>query len=600
MTLVGRLTLFFIVARMAMAAPTAPRVDEREASLPPTAERLSAMQAAAQRDGWSWQEKELRATARRAYEREKLPAAGAWLNVCRWAALLGRDESDFTVHWIHDVQAAGLAHANMSTRYRLTPGAMSRQASPELQRWLIGHAEFSEEFFATIAPFDYQPRVLEILDEIFQREPAAFEKFANLALAIAVVYDVPPPPDWPHPQVTPDALPRRWPEPLAAFRWWTHEAHLGHLFQRLDLLGCDELKFVVDAAAPFDDLEWSQQVANYPLNQLARAYTMIPYRADRATASGAVWRGKAYSLPAILGAGGICVDQAFFATQVGKARGVPTLLFHGAGNDARHAWFGFLDGNQKWQLDAGRYAEQKFVTGFARDPQTWREISDHELKFLAERFRGLASFRRSRVHADFAADYLATGDPTAAIVAAEKAVTAERRDQAAWETLLAAQVKAGAVAGEREGTLRRAREAFQLFPDLEVLYANRLSASLRVRGQSAAADAEQQRIARRYRGDRSDLALQEARDVLLRSIATQPLVEQIRAYNSAVDKFGRGAGIAFFDQIVRGFVAHLMESGQPVEAEKAANRARFALKVERGSQLDQEFEALLRRLKPRK
>ena len=32
-----------------------------------------------------------------------------------------------------------------------------------------------------------------------------------------------------------------------------------------------------------------------------------------------MWPDKSYSLPAILGAGGICVDQAYFATQAGKA-----------------------------------------------------------------------------------------------------------------------------------------------------------------------------------------------------------------------------------------------------------------------------------------
>ena len=54
------------------------------------------------------------------------------------------------------------------------------------------------------------------------------------------------------------------------------------------------------------------------------------------------------------------------AIHVGNAFG---QLFTGQGQDARHAWFGFLDGEHKWRLDAGRYAEQRFVTGNALDPQ---------------------------------------------------------------------------------------------------------------------------------------------------------------------------------------------------------------------------------------
>ncbi len=138
------------------------------------------------------------------------------------------------------------------------------------------------------------------------------------------------------------------------------------------------------------------------------------------------------------------VDQAYFATQVGKARGVPTLLFpRGEGMDGRHAWFGFLDGNQQWQLNAGRAGVLRFVTGYARDPQTWKEISDHELRFLSERFRSQPAFHTSRVHQQFAADYLANRNPAAAIHAAWQATKFERRNLDAWTTLLDAQVAQG-------------------------------------------------------------------------------------------------------------------------------------------------------------
>src|SRR5690606_16565323 len=163
----------------------------------------------------------------------------------------------------------------------------------------------------------------------------------------------PPPPIWPHGQVAAQALPRKLPPPAEAFTWWIRQEQLGRTYHKLSRLGADELKFVVDVAAPFPELEWAQGVADYPLAQLARAYTMVRYRNDRLTVP--VWPGRTYKLPEILAEGGICSDQAYFATQVGKARGVPTLLIYGAGNDGRHAWFGFLDASQKWHLGAGRY-----------------------------------------------------------------------------------------------------------------------------------------------------------------------------------------------------------------------------------------------------
>jgi len=572
-------------------------IPDSEALAPPTAARLAAIQAAAQRDGWAPQSAAIRAAALRAYERDKLAAAAGWLYVYRWAALFGENEADFIVRWIQAVTVAQANHANMPTRYLMRQQPLGLLLSPDCQAWLIGNPEFSDEFFSLLQPVDFLPGVLQILNDLHRADPARFKTFANLALAIAVVYDVPPPPDWPHAQVSSAVFPRRLPRPLEAFKWWTREEQLGHTYFRLEQLGADELKFVVDAAAPFDELEWSQQISNYPLNLLERAYTIVAYRRDRAAANVGMWPDKSYSLPAILGAGGICVDQAYFATQAGKARGVPTLLFVGEGNDGRHAWFGFLDGDQKWRLDAGRYAEQRFVTGFARDPQTWRPISDHELKFLSERFRKLSSFRQSRTHEMFAADYLANGDPAAAARAARKAVNYERRNQPAWETLLAAEASLGRDAKQREATLYEAVEAFQSYPDLEAFYSHRFSESLRARGQTSAADFEQHRLARKFQGDRSDLSVEQARDMLFRSIAKQPLLEQIRTYNYAVDNFGRNAGMAFFDQVVRVFVEHLAQLGQRVEAVRAAERARNALKVEPGSQLDQEFGRLLKMLK---
>ena len=567
-------------------------IPETETLDPPTPARLAAIEAAARRDGWDQITEPIHETARRAYARDRLAAAEAWMNVYRWAKLWGTNQADFVVHWIQRVTEAHANHANMPTRYRMEQRPLGDWLAPDLQAWLLGNTAFSEEFFSLLQPVDNVPAVFGILNDLHRDDPARFAKYANLALAIAVVYDVPPPPDWPHPQV-PRALVRQaWPPPLAAFRWWTREDEAGRTFHRLARLGADELKFVVDATAPFDDLAWSEKVANYPLSQFDRAYNMIAYRRDRVERNAGMWPEKSYSLPAILGAGGICVDQAYFATQAGKARGVPTLLFRGVDNDARHAWFGYLDGNDKWQLDAGRQGEQRFVTGFARDPQTWGVISDHELKFLAARFRALPSFRESRVHEEFAADFLATGDAADAERAARKAVDYERRNQPAWETLLAASAALGRDARTREGILEEAMRAFDRYPDLEVIYAKRLADSLRARGQVSAADYEERRLARKYRGERDDLSVEQARTILLRSMSTQSLQEQIRSYDSAVDTYGRRAGLVFFDQVVAVFVEHLLQAGDRTEAARAVDRARRVLKPEPASQLASELEAL--------
>jgi hypothetical protein len=309
------------------------------------------------------------------------------------------------------------------------------------------------------------------------------------------------------------------------------------------------------------------------------------------------WSGEPYTLQAILKAGGICVDQAYFASEAGKARGIPTLLFTGSGQDARHAWFGFLDGEHKWQLDAGRYAEQRLVTGNAIDPQTWMPMSDHDLEFLSERFRALPSFMQSRVNEEFAEDFLLMGDAKAAAQAAREAVSYERRNLEGWETLIAADTAIGLSAPEKEGVLREAALAFTpKYPDLVVEYVNRVCESLRARGETSLADYEERGLAERLKGDRADLTVTQASAILARSIATQSIQDQIATYNAILVQFGRGAGTMFFDRIVVAFAEHLAMANMKPDARFAVQRAREVLDVQPGTQVSTDVDKLLERL----
>lgn len=578
------------------SAQSAELIPLSEASQAPTPARLVELNRAAAGNQWARLVPELRFVAQTAYSQDKFVAAGAWMNVLRWAELFSRKDREFIPEWISALASTGANHANMPERFSAGDERLGRWLSPELQSWLVGNAGFSEEFFGVLSPVDYVPEVFKILDALHRRDPARFARYASLALALAVVYDVPPPPSWPHAQVSASVLRRSLPAATGAFDWWTQQDAAGRTYQRLTRLDASELKFVVDVNAPFEELAWSQKNVACPLGQFSQAYAMIRYRPDRVTADRMIWPGRTYSLATILSEGGICVDQAYFASQAGKARGVPTLLFRGAGNDGRHAWFGYLDGTQKWQLDAGRYADQKFVTGLAWDPQTWRDISDHELKFLTERFRALPTFKQSQIHVAFAADYLAQGDAASAVTIARRAVTSERRNLAAWELLFRAEQAAGRDQRQREATLREAALAFRMYPDIEATFANRVTESLRTRGQTSAASFEERTLAQKNQVTRDDLTTQQAREILQRSLKNDPLAGRIRTYNSLVDGFGQGAGIGFFDQVVTVFVNHLLRVGEKHEALSAAQRAQRSLKMEPGSQLEKEMAKLLLRL----
>jgi hypothetical protein len=389
----------FIPAAAWLRAAEAPAlIPAAEALNVPSAARTAALAAAGESGGWTGVAAAARVAALAAYAQDRTQAAAAWYNVQRWAELFATPQREFIGRWIPALVAARANHPNMPSRYETNLQPLGAALSPELRAWLVGNAAFSEEFFAVAQALDYVPGVFAVLLDLFQADAARFREYPSLALALALVYDVPPPPDWPHGQVSAAALPRRLRPAREAFAWWVGEDRAGRTAHRLNRLGADELKFVVDAAAPAAELTWAQRNVTFPLTEFARAYPLVRYRMERVQTEAFQWPGTTYRLADILQNGGICVDQAYFAAQAGKARGIPTLLFRGAGLDGRHAWFGFLDGAQAWQLDAGRYAEQRFITGLAHDPQTWTDLSDHELRFLAERFRALPAFRQSRTH----------------------------------------------------------------------------------------------------------------------------------------------------------------------------------------------------------
>jgi len=109
--------------------------------------------------------------------------------------------------------------------------------------------------------------------------------------------------------------------------------------------------------------------------------------------------------------------------------------------------------------------------------------------------------------------------------------------------------------------LREATLAFQGYADLEAQFSNRVSGSLRARGETSAAAAEEQIIARKNQAKRGDLSTQQAREILTRSMGSDRPAAQIQVYSSVLENYGRGAGIGFFDEVVVTFAQHLHAIG---------------------------------------
>ncbi len=107
---------------------------------------------------------------------------------------------------------------------------------------------------------------------------------------------------------------------------------------------------------------------------------MIRYRMDKAAGGRDLY--DHYTLAEIKQKGGVCVDQAYFASMTAKANGIPAMTISGEGDRGAHAWFGYEESRTSWNLSTGRYKDN-YAAGTTRDPQTHRTIKEQELRELA-------------------------------------------------------------------------------------------------------------------------------------------------------------------------------------------------------------------------
>ena len=538
--------------------PSAPEPAEDGAELARVNVVKAAEVAQASAAAWAFSEKEYQKIAQKFYEKGELGTAQRALTTSAWARIFSAEGQDLD----GDLKFLLLSEKNL---------------------WS------AQEFLDLWHDDDDHYRVFEILNSIHEKEPEALAQYLNLALAIALVYDQNPPFSWPHHQVEEAVLPRKLPEPVAAFQFWSALNAKGKTLQALDKMMIRELKFVVDTPLSLSQLEDALGV-RVRLTNLPDLYEGIEYSHERLRAREYIWPFRDYSLERIRKEGGICVDQAYYTSQVAKAHGVPAMMVSGAGSNGNHAWVGFLDQSEKWDFTTGRYEESRFVTGKTFDPQTWGELTDHELAALTERFQKSSRFRESRLHSAFAHFLFDRGDFEKAAVTAQTAIEAEDRNKQAWDILIKSNLKLKVSAEEMQALYTRGARAFSRSADLEANFLQRLTTSLRSEGKSAEAEKIRSRIIARNRRERPDLALRESWDALDKLIGSDASLDEQMTYYKSQARRMKDAGLIAFYNLTEPFLEHLFHKNETERIKEVIDYTESRMEVEKDSQLWEAFQ----------
>ncbi|MCX6906933.1 MAG: hypothetical protein NTY01_02695 [Verrucomicrobia bacterium] len=454
-------------------------------------------------------------------------------------------------------QAAFLRSATTNALDYLSADAELR---PFLQ-WLMTHRPSLEDYRESIKPGDDAEKVLQHWARLWGADPVGREKYRNLALACALVFDKPvmlrPQPGTLSENNPPTLLDAR--ERYLDFR---NANERGLLRTRLDEMSPWELIWVVNAAVPASELAWVREHMRLTQSRWGETYGMVPWNRDRLLGSDSVY--KEYTLAEIRKVGGICGDRAYFASMTAKANGIPAMPLIGEGRRGGHAWFGYEAAPGRWDFTAGRFAEDRYATGYTQDPQTREVIKEQSLYLLTDPQHRTPAYRHASRLIWLAEIVAAQKQPALAADALELAANTCSRHLPAWTALFDHLKQADAPRAKCDRLLLAMRGAFRNYADVLALADQWETASAPGGAEMAKTLRRQQHKLESRADDRADLLLAS---IAQRAAALEKqgnLDAAERVYRDAV--VAQGRELAAFRGIASGYLEFAARHSRQHEA----------------------------------
>ena len=447
----------------------------------------------------------------------------------------------------------------------------------------------SHLFVEKLNPVDAPDQALANIIKLSEANAADLHEYAALGVAYALVWDVPFPQDWPHHQVAHDAVPIGDLDIVKRFSYYVQANRDHKLLLDPSQLSFENLKYLVDSEAKLSEFDWAQKnPVSY--SQFSDAYFSIKYATDRISNTQSVynWPGTSYALEEIKTDGGICIDQAYFAVQLGKGLGVPTMMFTGYGMDGAHAWMGYLSNSGKWELDVGRYETQDFPVGFAVDPQTWLKIDDATLENLFKNGANNPSYAPEMTALTWA--HLHEHEAGYAAIL-DDAHTIMPEWSATWR-LQAALVDAGSDLDAKKKFYNDWIEQFGSFPEMKVEGQKRLYNALAAAGDSDDANGVLKDIILQNRTEGFDFGIEVSAKTMDDKLDAQDWDGARESFERAVRDFGQQGGLTLYSKIVYPYIQTCLKNDKLDQASRAVDTVQNYMTMDADSQVGQDFTEL--------
>lgn len=399
-----------------------------------------------------------------------------------------------------------------------------------------------------VLPEDEIAQVFSILETLFEHEVLKDrEEFFDLMLAMALVWDQPR--NAIHSQIgygndlkyEIDLIPR--------YNFFKRIYDKNKAKMKFRYLGYSDLIYVVDTPVPLEELEWVQKKVRGSLSSWGKKYASIKYDTPRLDNGIYSWPGNQgpYTLENIKKHGGICVDQAYYCTMTARASGIPALYFSGQGKRGGHAWFSYMKKADSWVLDVGRYGSDAYAVGYALNPQTNREMSDHEVAMIYNRAFSRSKYKQGHKYQLYADMLLQTEYADQSYALAKHSVSLAPLNEACWDTYMQCAEKCKdkkLLLEVLDGKIK----AFKKYPDLITDAQMKKAAVLKKLGRNDEAEKVLAAARRKMGGGRDDLE----RELTLKQVnglVAQKKYKEARKCMEGVIKDQRGEQAKLLDFI---------------------------------------------------
>jgi hypothetical protein len=213
--------------------------------------------------------------------------------------------------------------------------AFGEPGSP-LRKWLDARPEVKEEFYLAIDPeHDDVPRALALFKELHHRFPEKLEDYANLAIAISVVWDREAGAIHGGP-IGGSILPEGQMGPIENFQYYVDTEQ--EMQGRIRYMPWEFLVYVVNHRTTLPERKWALLSYLPKRTMIGKCYGDVPYDYDSLKGEPSRIAGKLHTLPNQLLYGGQCGCQSDYAARIAKSLGVPAASADGHTQWSSHVW----------------------------------------------------------------------------------------------------------------------------------------------------------------------------------------------------------------------------------------------------------------------